>query len=614
MADKAISELVAAEQIKSTDMFVLEQDGTAKRLQGQTLLNWLTAAADGHGGISDIAKTGTDGLVDTYTITLADTTTKTFTVTNGNGLTAFEKLSTVGLVDTYRFTQSDGTYFTFAVANGAKGDTGEASHVWIKYASQQPTASSHSMGDLPDAWMGVYSGTAAEAPDDWQQYTWYQIKGEKGDTGAAATVTGTTVEYMVSDSGTIVPSGSWSTTIPTVPQGKYLWTKVTTTFNTGSPAVSYSVARMGIDGGEVFYIDLAGSYPNYTCPVAMADIKAAYEAGKVLECRCKMGKYTATLPLFIPVPELGRWIFSGSGELADMGFPAQTFTVAVTGFGVQASNAKLATTEDKLPNPNALTITSGSNSVTYDGSTAESIDIPAGGAVCNANLLRNGTFADDCIVNQRGKTSYAGTGYGVDMWYTTGATLSVDVTAEGVKLYKNAASANPAWAQAMETDAAVGQTVTVSMLYKGSGEGASLRVAQSGGIVTLSNVSDWTLVQNTFTLEKWSVGTLQDRAIVAIQCFENMAANQGLYIKAIKLELGEQQTLAHQNDDGAWVLNELPDYGGELLRCQRYYQVYTTAAARPAKALDCRPVMRTDPVQSTVSVGGATLYANSAEL
>ena len=147
----------------------------------------------------------------------------------------------------------------------------------------------------------------------------------------------------------------------------------------------YKVAQMaaavrGIasGGAEVFYIDLEGDYPNYTCPVALADINAAYEAGKVLECRCKMGMYTATLPLFIPVPELGRWIFSGSGELADMGFPAQTFTVAVTGFGVQASNAKLATTEDKLPNPNALTITSGSNSVTYDGSEAESIDIPAG--------------------------------------------------------------------------------------------------------------------------------------------------------------------------------------------------------------------------------------------
>lgn len=284
MADKAISELVAAEQIKSTDMFVLEQDGTAKRLQGQTLLNWLTAAADGHGGISNIAKTGTDGLVDTYTITLADTTTKTFTVTNGNGLTAFEKLSTVGLVDTYRFTRSDGTYFTFAVANGAKGDTGEASHVWIKYASQQPTASSHSMGDLPDAWMGVYSGTAAEAPDDWQQYTWYQIKGEKGDTGAAATVTGTTVEYMVSDSGTIVPSGSWSTTIPTVPQGKHMWTRITTTFNTGSPAVSYSVTRMGIDGtGSVSTVN--DKSPDESGNVALTAADIATSGGVSVEAR-----------------------------------------------------------------------------------------------------------------------------------------------------------------------------------------------------------------------------------------------------------------------------------------------------------------------------------------
>lgn len=248
MADKAISELVAAEQIKSTDMFVLEQDGTAKRLQGQTLLNWLTAAADGHGGISNIVKTGTDGLVDTYTITLADTTTKTFTVTNGNGLTEFEKLSTVGLVDTYRFTRSDGTYFTFAVSNGAKGDTGDASHVWIKYASQQPTVNSHSIGDNPDDWMGIYSGTAETAPTDWQAYKWYQIKGEKGETGAPATVTGVTVEYIISDSGTIIPSGSWSTTIPSVPQGKYLWTRSTTNFNTGNPVVSYSVTRMGIDG------------------------------------------------------------------------------------------------------------------------------------------------------------------------------------------------------------------------------------------------------------------------------------------------------------------------------------------------------------------------------
>ena len=137
-------------------------------------------------------------------------------------------------------------------------------------------------------------------------------------------------------------------------------------------------------GAEVYYIDLEGSYPDYTCPVAMADIKAAYEAGKVLECRCAMGVYTATLPLFVPMPSANTWIFSGSGALTAMKFPAQSLTIAIVNGTVQASNTRLATKGDipfipgALPNPYALTITSGSNSVTYDGSEAETIDIPAG--------------------------------------------------------------------------------------------------------------------------------------------------------------------------------------------------------------------------------------------
>lgn len=132
-------------------------------------------------------------------------------------------------------------------------------------------------------------------------------------------------------------------------------------------------------GAEVFYIDLEGSYPDYTCPVAMADIKAAYEAGNVLTCRCAMGKiYTATLPLFVPMPSANTWIFSGSGALAAMDFPAQSLTIAIVNGAVQASSTELATMEDKLPNPHKLRITSGDTVVTYDGSTPENIDIPAG--------------------------------------------------------------------------------------------------------------------------------------------------------------------------------------------------------------------------------------------
>lgn len=539
MADKAISELVAAEQIKSTDMFVLEQDGTAKRLQGQTLLNWLTAAADGHGGISNIAKTGTDKLVDTYTITLADTTTKTFTVTNGNGLTAFEKLSTVGLVDTYRFTRSDGTYFTFAVANGAKGDTGEASHVWIKYASQQPTASSHSMGDLPDAWMGVYSGTAAEAPDDWQQYTWYQIKGEKGDTGAAATVTGTTVEYMVSDSGTIVPSGSWSTTIPTVPQGKYLWTRVTTTFNTGSPAVSYSVTRMGIDG---------------TGSVSAVNNKSPDESGNV----------------------------------------ALTAADIATSGGVSVE-AKLDTLgEEKQP-----LLTPGDN-ISISGNTIDTKAFP-----CNPNLLDNWYFGKP--VNQMGKTEYTGGGYAVDRWK-----IGDGVTATVANGALNISYSTPGWnlVEPIDNMLVPGVTYTLSCIYKASVNPIRLVVAWGDSQYFHNEASpisdDWALAQITGTIPaNATIGFNQ----VVIQPLGSSAGDFSL--KAVKLELGSQQTLAHK-EDGVWVLNEIPRFSDQLVVCQRYLIPINNWTRVRASYYSGTALFFTVPIPSTMRTTPAILDPSGA--
>lgn len=248
MADQAVGELIKATSIGATDLFVLEQSGTAKCLPGQVLLNWLTAAADGHGGIQSISKLSTNGLVDTYRITLADTTTFDFVVNNGKGISSISKTSTKDLVDTYTITYTDGTSDTYTVTNGKKGDTGAAAYIWIKYASQKPTESSHSIGDVPDNWIGIYSGTSSSAPTDWTKYQWFKIKGEKGDKGDPATLVSSEVVYQVSDSGTIIPSGDWSDSVPVVAQGKYLWTRTTSQFNTGDPIVAYSVARMGKDG------------------------------------------------------------------------------------------------------------------------------------------------------------------------------------------------------------------------------------------------------------------------------------------------------------------------------------------------------------------------------
>ncbi len=261
MADKAISELIAANQVTPTDLFVLEQSGTAKKLTGQILENWLVSFADGHGGIQSIVKHSTSGLVDTYRITLADTTRFDFVVNNGRGINNITKTGTAGLVDTYTIQFNDNTNSTFTITNGEKGDKGDNQYVWIKYASQEPTQESHSFGDVADDWIGIYSGDSSTAPTDWTQYEWFQIKGEKGDTGEPAQLISSAVEYQGSDSGTIVPSGVWSENVPVVTQGRYMWTRTTTTFNTGSSVVAYSVSRMGIDGtGSVSAV--AGISPN----------------------------------------------------------------------------------------------------------------------------------------------------------------------------------------------------------------------------------------------------------------------------------------------------------------------------------------------------------------
>lgn len=47
-------------------------------------------------------------------------------------------------------------------------------------------------------------------------------------------------------------------------------------------------------------------------------------------------------------------------------------------------------------------------------------------------------------------------------------------------------------------------------------------------------------------------------------------------IKAIKLELGDTQTLAHK-ENGVWVLNEIPDFGEQLRRCTYYAEKVESA-------------------------------------
>lgn len=98
-----------------------------------------------------------------------------------------------------------------------------------------------------------------------------------------------------------------------------------------------------------YYVELDGMYPCYTLSSAtpIQDIKTAYVNGKTLFCRCKIGIFTAVLPLCVPGPISNLWLFSGSGGINtdSFSFCSQYFTIAVTSNGVMAECEPLATKE-----------------------------------------------------------------------------------------------------------------------------------------------------------------------------------------------------------------------------------------------------------------------------
>lgn len=105
------------------------------------------------------------------------------------------------------------------------------------------------------------AGSASSAADDAQRaedavahnptiqsgvwYVWDPETGSYASTGVQATGQMTVqVTYQQGDTATTPPTGTWSSSVPEVAQGKYLWTK--TLFSDGT--IGYSVARQGMDG------------------------------------------------------------------------------------------------------------------------------------------------------------------------------------------------------------------------------------------------------------------------------------------------------------------------------------------------------------------------------
>ena len=181
--------------------------------------------------------------------------------------------------------------------------------------------------------------------------------------------------------------------------------------------------------------------------------------------------------------------------------------------------------------------------VTMLDSSAQEIDDAAQRSkyAGNPNLLDNWYFADP--INQRGVTTCSVNQYGIDRWKAYGA--SYTVADRGLSL-----AVGCILTQALETHAElVGKTLTLSALLADGTIKSGFGVFSGSGSTVLFDDS---VVKMYITASGY------------VQMYARVAVN----IVAVKLELGSVQTLAHQDANGKWVLNDPPPNKDlELLKC-----------------------------------------------
>ena len=149
--------------------------------------------------------------------------------------------------------------FSFAIAfTGAGGNAGKGiSSTKVEYQAGSsgtvaPTGAWST--SIPSVGAGQFLWTRTTYTyTDTSTVTSYAVgmMGQKGDPGSAGKgVKQADVTYQVGASGSTPPTGSWAGSIPSTPQGQFLWTRTVTTYTDNSTSTTYSVARAGVDGSD----------------------------------------------------------------------------------------------------------------------------------------------------------------------------------------------------------------------------------------------------------------------------------------------------------------------------------------------------------------------------
>lgn len=203
--------------------------------------------------------------------------------------------------------------------------------------------------------------------------------------------------------------------------------------------------------------------------------------------------------------------------------------------------------------------------------TADNIKTALGYApgMTNPNLIDNPWFR----VNQRGETVYTTTGYTVDRWKLntkTNANASVTVESDGVQLYATGGT----WIdfrQPIEFPERLnGKTVTLSIdanaEYIKSIELKNLTTNKTILSINVGSTNGRKIISKSCNIQSDEISADDIVCVMVFMTGSSAYEVCSAMVYAIKLEQGSVSTLAYDIP---------PDYGEQLVRCQRYYQRFT---------------------------------------
>lgn len=168
-----------------------------------------------------------------------------------------------------RITYSDGTT-TELEAECVTGDKGDAGKGIKSYAITYQASSSGTTAPT-----GTWTSTIPAVQQG--QYLWSRTITTYTDNttstaysvsyipvnGTSVSVKSTSVTYQVSTNGTTAPTGTWSSTIPTVPKGQFLWTRTIVTYTDDKSTTAYSISYQPTNGANGTSVTVSSTKTTY---------------------------------------------------------------------------------------------------------------------------------------------------------------------------------------------------------------------------------------------------------------------------------------------------------------------------------------------------------------